>query len=81
VREIRMPGLTRRELETDPQGTAPVLDPTPLGQEGHVITKERAACLSPYRKDYINRFGAYFLDELREKMTKDFGLPVVPLSN
>ena len=28
VREIRMLRLTRRELETDPRGTAPVLDPT-----------------------------------------------------
>jgi hypothetical protein len=28
VREIRMLRLTRRELETGPQGTAPVLDPT-----------------------------------------------------
>ena len=28
VREIRMLRLTWRELETDPQGTAPVLDPT-----------------------------------------------------
>ncbi len=26
--EIHMLGLTRRELETDPRGTAPVLDPT-----------------------------------------------------
>ncbi|MEJ2157630.1 MAG: Tn3 family transposase [Desulfobacteraceae bacterium] len=52
-----------------------------LIQEGHVITKEQAACLAPYRKDNINRFGAYFLDELREKMTIDFGLPVVSLSN
>jgi len=52
-----------------------------LIQEGHVITKEQAACLSPYRKDNINRFGAYFLDELREQMTIDFGLPVVSLSN
>jgi hypothetical protein len=50
-------------------------------QEGHVITKEQAACLSPYRKDNINRFGAYFLDEFRKKMTIDFGLPVVSLSN
>ena len=28
VREIRMLRLTRWELETDPRGTAPVLDPT-----------------------------------------------------
>jgi len=28
VREIRMLRLTRRELETDLRGTAPVLDPT-----------------------------------------------------
>jgi hypothetical protein len=45
-----------------------------------VITKEQAACLSPYRKDNINRFGAYFLDELREKLIIDFGLPVASLS-
>jgi TnpA family transposase len=51
-----------------------------LIREGHVITKEQADCLSPYRKDSINRFGAYFLDELREKLIIDFGLPVVPLS-
>jgi TnpA family transposase len=44
-----------------------------LIQEGHVITKEQAACLSPYRKDNINRFGAYFLNELREKLVIDFG--------
>ncbi len=35
---------------------------------------------APYRKDNINRFGAYFLDELREKMTIDFGLSVLSLS-
>ena len=52
-----------------------------LIQEGHVITKEQAACLSPYRKGNINRFEAYFLDELREKLVIDFGLPVVSLSN
>ncbi len=52
-----------------------------LIQEGHVITKEQAACLAPYRKDNINRFGAYFLDELREKMAINYGLPVVFLSN
>ncbi len=52
-----------------------------LIQEGHVITKEQAACMAPYRKDNINRFGAYFLDELRGIMTIDFGLPVVSLSN
>jgi hypothetical protein len=52
-----------------------------LIKEGHVITKEQAACLAPYRKDNINRFGAYFLDELRDKMAIDFGLPVVSLSD
>ena len=37
VREIRMLRLTRRELETGPQGTAPVLDPT-LGGLGSAMT-------------------------------------------
>lgn len=32
-----------------------------LIQEGQVITKEQTACLAPYRKSNINRFGAYFL--------------------
>jgi len=50
-----------------------------LVEEGYPITKEQAACLAPYRKDNINRFGAYFLDELRDKMVIDFGLPVVSL--
>jgi len=52
-----------------------------LIQEGHVITKEQAACLAPYRKANINRFGAYFLDELRKKMAINYGLPVVSLSS
>lgn len=47
----------------------------------HIITKEQATCLAPYRKDNINLFGVYFLDELREKMIIDFGLPAVSLSN
>jgi len=46
-----------------------------------VITKEQAACLAPYRKSNINRFGAYFLDELRESITIDYRMPVVSLSN
>jgi hypothetical protein len=45
------------------------------------IKSNKAACLAPYLKDNINRFGAYFLDELREKLIIDFGLPVVSLSN
>jgi TnpA family transposase len=52
-----------------------------LIQEGHVITKEQAACLAPYRKSNINRFGAYFLDELRDAINIDYRLPVVSLSN
>ena len=52
-----------------------------LIQEGHVITKEQAACLAPYRKSNINRFGAYFLDELRDAISIDYRLPVVSLSN
>jgi len=52
-----------------------------LIQEGHVITKEQAACLAPYRKSNINRFGAYLLDELRDAMNIDFRLPVVSLSD
>lgn len=51
-----------------------------LIQEGHVITKEQAACLAPFRKSNINRFGAYFLDEYREKLLIDYCLPVVSLS-
>ncbi len=38
-----------------------------LIQEGDVITKEQAAGPAPYRKFNINRFGAYFLDELRDR--------------
>jgi TnpA family transposase len=52
-----------------------------LIHEGHVITKEQAACLAPYRKSNINRFGAYFLDELRDSITIDYRLPVVSLSD
>jgi hypothetical protein len=52
-----------------------------LIQEGHVITKEQVACLAPYRKANTNRFGAYFLDELRDAMNIDYRLPVVSLSN
>jgi TnpA family transposase len=52
-----------------------------LIQEGHVITKEQAACLAPYRKANTNRFGAYFLDELRDSIPIDYRLPVVSLSN
>jgi hypothetical protein len=37
-----------------------------LIQEGHVITREKAAGPAPFRKPNINRFGAYFLDELRK---------------
>ena len=52
-----------------------------LIQEGHVITKEQAACLAPYRKSNINRLGAYFLDELRDAINIDYRLLVVSLSN
>jgi hypothetical protein len=48
-------------------------------QEGHVITKEQAS-LVPYRKSNINRFGAYFLDELRDSISIDYRLLVVSLS-
>ena len=48
-----------------------------LIQEGYVITREQAACLAPYRKSNINRFGAYFLDELRKSITIDYKLDVV----
>ena len=51
-----------------------------LIQEGHVITKEQAASLAPYRKSNINRFGAYFLDELRDSISINYRLPVVSLS-
>jgi hypothetical protein len=52
-----------------------------LIHEGHVITKEQAACLAPYRKSNINRFGAYFLDELRKSINIDYQLEVVSLSD
>ncbi|MFV9691656.1 MAG: hypothetical protein ACNY01_11920 [Desulfobacteria bacterium] len=48
-----------------------------LIQEGYVITREQAACLAPYRKSNINRFGAYFLDELRKSINIDYKLDVV----
>lgn len=50
-------------------------------QEGHVITKEQAACLAPYRKSNINCFRACLLDELRDAISVDYRLPVVSLSN
>lgn len=52
-----------------------------LAKEGYLNTKEQTAFLAPYRKYNINRFGAYFLDVLRDKMAIDCGLPVVSLSN
>ncbi len=52
-----------------------------LIQEGHVITREQAASLAPYRKSNINRFGAYFLDELRESINIDYQLEVVSTCN
>ena len=36
--EIHMLGLTRRELETDPRGTAPVLDPTDEAGAGNGLS-------------------------------------------
>ena len=48
-----------------------------LIREGHVITREQVACLAPYRKSNINRFGAYFLDELRKSINIDYQLEVV----
>jgi hypothetical protein len=44
--EIHMLGLTRRELETDQQGTAPVLDPTDEAGAGNGL--EYRASLRPY---------------------------------
>jgi hypothetical protein len=41
--EIHMLGLTRRELETDPRGTAPVLDPTDEAGTGNGPTWHRAS--------------------------------------
>ncbi|MCP4338744.1 MAG: hypothetical protein GY799_07610 [Desulfobulbaceae bacterium] len=51
-----------------------------LIQEGHVITKEQAS-LASYRKSNINRFGAYFLDKLRDSISIDYRLLVVSLAN
>ena len=39
------------------------------------------ACPAPYRKANINRFGAYFLNELRDAINIDYRLPVVSISN
>ena len=52
-----------------------------LIQEGYVITKEQAACLSPYRKSNINRFGAYFLNEFRRLININYQLNVVSFSS
>jgi hypothetical protein len=41
--EIHMLGLTRRELETDPRGTAPVLDPTDEAGTGNGPMWHRAS--------------------------------------
>jgi hypothetical protein len=41
-----------------------------------VITREQAASLAPYRKSNINRFRAYFLDELRESTNINYQLDV-----
>lgn len=49
--------------------------------KGHVITREQPACLAPYRKSNINRFGAYFLDELRKSINIDYQLEVVSPCN
>jgi len=48
-----------------------------LIQAGHVITPEMAAGLAPFRKANINRFGAYFLDELRKSIDVEYQLDVV----
>lgn len=48
-----------------------------LIKEGHVITREQAAGLSPFRKSNINRFGAYSLEEPRDSINIDYKLEVV----
>jgi hypothetical protein len=36
--------------------------------------------MAPYRKSNTKRFGAVFLNELRDAINIDYGLPAVPLS-
>jgi TnpA family transposase len=47
-----------------------------LLSEGVKITPEIATDLNPYRKNHINRFGAYFLDEERECPEIDYMIQV-----
>jgi TnpA family transposase len=43
-----------------------------LINEGHIITPEILACLSPYKTNHINRFGIYqFVERIPEPIVKD----------
>jgi hypothetical protein len=50
--------LTRRELETDPQGTAPVLDPT-LGGLGLATAPGYPVC--PFHRPDFENYVTYLL--------------------
>jgi len=47
-----------------------------LLNEGAKISPEIAMGLNPYRKNHINRFGTYFLDEERECPEIDYMIQV-----
>ena len=47
-----------------------------LSGEGHILTKELLACLSPYIRDHIRRFGRYVLN-MEEKPPSLIPKPVL----
>ncbi len=55
--EIHMLGLTRRELETDPRGTAPVLDPT---DEGGLVKSAKVRLLRHRQTKSIKNLSFFF---------------------
>jgi len=49
-----------------------------MAKEGHIITKELVACLSPFIRDHIRRFGRYDVD--MTQCPPDLELMAVPIS-
>jgi len=46
-----------------------------LHAEGHKLSRDVLALLSPYETDHLNRFGVYFLDKDRSPPLLDFNIP------
>lgn len=46
-----------------------------LYAEGHKLSRDVLALLSPYGTDHLNWFGAYFLDKDRLPLPLDFNIP------